>query len=333
MLIPLAASSTTVVILGIIWFVLLVTLGVMSIRKGHWVMFIIGIFIPIFWIIGALMPPKRADAVRIRTGGRTGSPVDRSAGALVRGLLAATWRSPAASCWVSAMATAGTGRPRSVIDGQADQRTRSITSATCRGRCVPSVAKTGARGLSRSPPAAAVARASTPGRREPSDPAPMIPPEAPRLVGAPRTAGVHGAARQRPARDHGWASAGGGARPSCAAIAMLTSRSADRGPLRRTASARLRPSRPCMRRRSGLRSPPSPDRSAGPWSPSRRRQPPGSRSDAGRSHGAQPCAHRRRRATRASTGPPPRAAAPTPRAQGPGTSRSRREWQPSPGRP
>ena len=60
MLIPLAASSTTVVILGIIWFVLLVTLGVMSIRKGHWVMFIIGIFIPIFWIIGALMPPKRA---------------------------------------------------------------------------------------------------------------------------------------------------------------------------------------------------------------------------------------------------------------------------------
>lgn len=60
MLIPLAASSTTAVILGIIWFVLLVTLGVMSIRKGHWVMFIIGIFIPIFWIIGALMPPKRA---------------------------------------------------------------------------------------------------------------------------------------------------------------------------------------------------------------------------------------------------------------------------------
>ena len=61
MLIPLAASSTTVVILGIIWFVLLVTLGVMSIRKGHWVMFIIGIFIPIFWIIGALMPPKQRD--------------------------------------------------------------------------------------------------------------------------------------------------------------------------------------------------------------------------------------------------------------------------------
>ena len=58
MLLPLAASSTTAVILGIIWFVLLVTLGIMSIRKGHWVMFIIGIFIPLFWIIGALLPPK-----------------------------------------------------------------------------------------------------------------------------------------------------------------------------------------------------------------------------------------------------------------------------------
>jgi len=31
----------------------------MTIRKGHWVMFIIGIFIPLFWIIGALMPAKQ----------------------------------------------------------------------------------------------------------------------------------------------------------------------------------------------------------------------------------------------------------------------------------
>ena len=58
-LIPLAASSTGFVLLGAIYFVLLVTLGIISIRKGHWVMFIIGIFLPIFWIIGALMPPAR----------------------------------------------------------------------------------------------------------------------------------------------------------------------------------------------------------------------------------------------------------------------------------
>ena len=42
---------------GIIYVVLLITLGVLAIRKGHWVMFIIGIFFPLFWLIGALMPP------------------------------------------------------------------------------------------------------------------------------------------------------------------------------------------------------------------------------------------------------------------------------------
>jgi len=33
---------------GILYFVLLVTLGVMAIRKGHWVKFIIGIIFPCF---------------------------------------------------------------------------------------------------------------------------------------------------------------------------------------------------------------------------------------------------------------------------------------------
>jgi hypothetical protein len=45
--------------LGVLYLVLMITLGVMSIRKGHWVMFIIGIFLPLFWLIGALMPPAR----------------------------------------------------------------------------------------------------------------------------------------------------------------------------------------------------------------------------------------------------------------------------------
>ncbi len=44
---------------GIIYFILMVTLGVMSIRKGHWVMFIVGFFLPFFWLIGALMPSRR----------------------------------------------------------------------------------------------------------------------------------------------------------------------------------------------------------------------------------------------------------------------------------
>ncbi len=45
-------------ILGVIYFVLLITLGIISIRKGHWVMFIIGLFIPLFWLIGALLPSR-----------------------------------------------------------------------------------------------------------------------------------------------------------------------------------------------------------------------------------------------------------------------------------
>ncbi len=44
---------------AVIYFVLIVTLGILSLRKGHWVMFIIGIFLPLFWLIGALLPDLR----------------------------------------------------------------------------------------------------------------------------------------------------------------------------------------------------------------------------------------------------------------------------------
>lgn len=46
----------------LLYLVLLFVLGVMCLRKGHWVMFIFGIFIPIFWIIGAVIPPTRPQA-------------------------------------------------------------------------------------------------------------------------------------------------------------------------------------------------------------------------------------------------------------------------------
>jgi hypothetical protein len=54
------ASTDTVTgfLLAALYLVLLVTLGIMSIRKGHWVMFLIGFFLPIFWLIGALMPRR-----------------------------------------------------------------------------------------------------------------------------------------------------------------------------------------------------------------------------------------------------------------------------------
>ena len=46
------------VVYGLLWLALLIWLGVRSLRRGHWVMFIIGLFIPIFWLIGALIPPR-----------------------------------------------------------------------------------------------------------------------------------------------------------------------------------------------------------------------------------------------------------------------------------
>jgi hypothetical protein len=42
---------------GLLWIVLAVTLGVMTIRNGHGWLFFFGIFFPILWIFGALMRP------------------------------------------------------------------------------------------------------------------------------------------------------------------------------------------------------------------------------------------------------------------------------------
>ena len=41
----------------ILYFVLLVTLGVMTVRKRHWVLFGIGFIFPVLWLIGAIMQP------------------------------------------------------------------------------------------------------------------------------------------------------------------------------------------------------------------------------------------------------------------------------------
>ena len=44
---------------AILYLVLMVTLGVLTIRKGHWVLFLIGIIFPLLWLIGAILPPAR----------------------------------------------------------------------------------------------------------------------------------------------------------------------------------------------------------------------------------------------------------------------------------
>ena len=45
--------------LGIIYLVLLFTLAVLSFRKGHWVLGLIGFIIPLLWVVGAILPDRR----------------------------------------------------------------------------------------------------------------------------------------------------------------------------------------------------------------------------------------------------------------------------------
>ena len=43
--------------LTVLYILLLVTLGIIGLRKGHWVLFVLGFFLPLLWLIGALLVP------------------------------------------------------------------------------------------------------------------------------------------------------------------------------------------------------------------------------------------------------------------------------------
>ena len=45
-----------------LYFFFLVWLGLTCLRNGHWVLFIIGIFLPLLWIVGALIRPRAQTA-------------------------------------------------------------------------------------------------------------------------------------------------------------------------------------------------------------------------------------------------------------------------------
>lgn len=47
---------------AILYLFLIITLGLTTLRKGHWIMFILGFFLPLLWIVGALMPPTASAA-------------------------------------------------------------------------------------------------------------------------------------------------------------------------------------------------------------------------------------------------------------------------------
>ena len=45
--------------LSIIYLVLIFTLAVLSFRKGHWSLGLIGFICPVLWVIGAILPDTR----------------------------------------------------------------------------------------------------------------------------------------------------------------------------------------------------------------------------------------------------------------------------------
>jgi hypothetical protein len=45
------------VVLGALYLVALVVLGLSTLRKGHYFLFFVGIIFPVLWIVGALIGP------------------------------------------------------------------------------------------------------------------------------------------------------------------------------------------------------------------------------------------------------------------------------------
>lgn len=47
------------ILFGVIYLAALVFLGMAALRKGHTAMFIVGLFLPFLWIVGALSQPTQ----------------------------------------------------------------------------------------------------------------------------------------------------------------------------------------------------------------------------------------------------------------------------------
>jgi hypothetical protein len=54
------SGTAWAITLSILYLVLILTLAVLSFRKGHWVLGVIGFIFPVLWLIGAILPARRA---------------------------------------------------------------------------------------------------------------------------------------------------------------------------------------------------------------------------------------------------------------------------------
>ena len=58
-------STILWLLLAVVYIILFVTLALTTLRKGHFLLFWVGIIFPVLWIIGALIAPTtRAEARR-----------------------------------------------------------------------------------------------------------------------------------------------------------------------------------------------------------------------------------------------------------------------------
>jgi hypothetical protein len=54
------SGTAWAITLSILYVVLICTLAVLSFRKGHWLLGLIGFVFPVLWLIGAVLPARRA---------------------------------------------------------------------------------------------------------------------------------------------------------------------------------------------------------------------------------------------------------------------------------
>jgi hypothetical protein len=54
------SSVPLAILLSVVYLVLIFTLALLSFRKGHWILGLIGFVFPVLWLVGAIMPPRRA---------------------------------------------------------------------------------------------------------------------------------------------------------------------------------------------------------------------------------------------------------------------------------
>ena len=52
-------GSVWFLMLSAIYVVLIFTLAVLSFRKGHWVLGLLGFIMPLLWVVGAMLPDRR----------------------------------------------------------------------------------------------------------------------------------------------------------------------------------------------------------------------------------------------------------------------------------